>query len=220
MQVILLQSVPEFFLMPLFAQRRSENVLRAFEAGRVHVFERKIQILRTGFGVNGKAAIAGFANFFQRVVAAEVNDVDRGSRHFGQRDGAGGGFGFGGGGARERVIFRRFLPFGQRLLHDHVDGAAVFGVHADQAAIFCRGAERFEDAGVVEHEDAGIGHEEFEAGDAFADQGVHFFELRVGQVGDDAVERVVDRRLCWRPSASRCRRLCAAFGLCTGWRSR
>ena len=56
--------------MPFFAQRRSEDVLRAFEAGRVHVFERQIKILRAGLGVDGQAAIAGLADFFERVVAA------------------------------------------------------------------------------------------------------------------------------------------------------
>ena len=77
LQVIALESVPEFFLVPFFAKRRSEDVLRAFEAGRVHIFEREIQILRASFGVDGKAAIACFANFFQRFVAAEMHDVDR-----------------------------------------------------------------------------------------------------------------------------------------------
>ena len=38
-------------------------------------------------------------------------------------------------GPRERVIDRRGLAFGQRPLHDHVDDAAVFGVHADQRAV-------------------------------------------------------------------------------------
>jgi 4-amino-4-deoxy-L-arabinose transferase-like glycosyltransferase len=32
----------KFFLIPFFAQRRSENVFRAFKAGRVHIFERQI----------------------------------------------------------------------------------------------------------------------------------------------------------------------------------
>src|SRR5207244_595571 len=45
--------------------------------------------------------------------------------------------------------------------------------------------------GVVEHKNARIGHEQLEAGDAFADELAHFLELRGAEVGDDAVEGVV-----------------------------
>ena len=92
--------------------------------------------MRAGFGVGGQTTVAGFADFFERVVAGEMNDVDRRAGHFREGDGAGGGFGFGGGGAGERVILWRALAFGESLLDDHVDGAAVFRVHADQAAVF------------------------------------------------------------------------------------
>jgi len=39
--------------------------------------------------------------------------------------------------------------------------------------------------------DAGVSHEQLEAGHAFAHQGVHFLKLRVGEIGDDAVKRIV-----------------------------
>ena len=39
LQVIVLESIPELLLVPLLAQRRSENILSTFEAGRVHVIE-------------------------------------------------------------------------------------------------------------------------------------------------------------------------------------
>ena len=77
------EAVPEFFLMPFLAQRRRENILGGIETGTVHVVEREIEILRTGFGVSGKAAVARFAHFFQRVVAGEMNDVDGAAGHFG-----------------------------------------------------------------------------------------------------------------------------------------
>ncbi len=77
------------------------------------------------------------------------------------------------------------------MLHDDVDGAAVFGVHADQSAVFRRRAQGFEDAGIVKHEHARIGHEKLETGDAFAGEGIHFLELRAGQIGDDAMEGVI-----------------------------
>ena len=113
LQGVLRESLPELFLMPFFAQGRSEDVLCAFESGGVHVFERKIEILRAGFGVGGDAAVAGFANFFESVVAGEMDDVDGAVGHFGESDGAGSGFGFGGGGASERVILRGFFSFGE-----------------------------------------------------------------------------------------------------------
>ena len=192
LQRIVREPLPEFFLVPFFAQRRRENVFGALEAGSVHVFERKIEILRTSFGISGQAAVARLANFFERVVAGEMNDVDGRAGHFGQRNGARGGFGFGGRGPRQRVIFRCALAFRKRLLNDHVDRAAIFRVHADQAGVLGGLAHGAENSGVVEHEDAGIGHEEFEAGDAFAYQFAHLFELRGAEVGDDAVEGVVD----------------------------
>src|SRR5262249_21303216 len=69
LQVIVSKALPELFLMPLFAERRSEDVFGAFEAGRVHVFERQIKILRTGFREDRQAAVARFADLFERIVA-------------------------------------------------------------------------------------------------------------------------------------------------------
>src|SRR2546426_2822446 len=120
-----------------------------------------------------------------------MNDVNGGAGHFGEGNGTRSGLGFGGGGARERVILRRAFSLGERLLNDHVDGAAVFGMHADEAAVFGGLAHGLEDRRVIEHEDARVGHEELEAGNAFADELAHLFELRGAEIGDDAVESVV-----------------------------
>src|SRR6266566_2156825 len=68
------EALPEFFLVPLFAERRSEDVLRAFKSGGIHIFEREIQVLRAGFRVGGEAAVARFADFFESVVAGEMDD--------------------------------------------------------------------------------------------------------------------------------------------------
>ena len=62
------------------------------------------------------------------------------------------------------------------------------------APAFGRSAHGFENAGVVEHENAGVGHEQLEAADAFAHQLRHFRQLRVGQVSDDAVKSVIGHR--------------------------
>ncbi len=179
--------------MPLFAERRREDVLRAFKAGRVHIFEREIQILRTSLGVGGQAAVAGLAHFFERVVAGEMNDVDGRAGHFREGDGARSGFGFGGGRARERVIFRRAFSFGQRLLDDHVNRLRR-SPRACRSRPLCFAAWRMalKIVRVINHEDARVGHEELEAGDAFADELAHLLELRGAEIGDDAVEGVVN----------------------------
>src|SRR5262245_60775769 len=70
LQMVLLESGPELFLVPLLAKRRRENVLCGFEAGLLHVLDRKIEILRAGLSVDRQAAIAGLADFFERVIAA------------------------------------------------------------------------------------------------------------------------------------------------------
>ena len=70
LQVILLQAIPQFLLVPFLAQRGSENEFRSFKTGRIEVLERKIQILWTSLGVYRKSPIAGLANFFERIIAA------------------------------------------------------------------------------------------------------------------------------------------------------
>src|SRR5262249_57558625 len=52
-----------------------------------------------------------------------------------------------------------------------------------------------EDGSVVEHEDALVGHEELEGGDALADQRVHVGQGLVVDLADYHVKSVVDLRL-------------------------
>src|SRR5215813_2379538 len=112
--MILLESIPELVLVPLLAQRRSENILRALEARLLHVVERKVQILRTCLSIDRQTAIASLANFFERIVAAQMDDIHRRSGHLGQCDGAGRSLSLGGRRTRERVIFGSGLALGQR----------------------------------------------------------------------------------------------------------
>src|ERR1700689_3082728 len=85
-EMIALEGRPELFLMPLFAKRRGEDIFRALKTGNIKVFDREIQILRARFGIDGKAAIARLPNFFESLIAAQMNDVDRSSRHLCQGD--------------------------------------------------------------------------------------------------------------------------------------
>ena len=82
------------------------------------------------------------------------------------------GFGFGRGGTSEaRDTSEPVFPSARACLHDHVNGAAVFRVHADHGRRFfavVRMALKMLASSSMKH--AGIRHEEFEAGDAFAHQ--------------------------------------------------
>ena len=89
------------------------------------------------------------------------------------------------------MIFRRPLPFCKCLLHDHVDRASIFRVHAHHAAILRRSLQSLEDAAIVEHENSGISHEQLEAGHAFVNQIVHLRELSAGNVGHNAVKCII-----------------------------
>jgi hypothetical protein len=91
------------------------------------------------------------------------------------------------------VVARVGLALGQRLGHQHVDGDAVLGVHHEQAAVLGALLHRAQDLAVVAVEDPGVGHEHLEAGHALVDELVHLLERRVVDVGEDHVERVVDR---------------------------
>jgi hypothetical protein len=96
---------------------------------------------------------------------------------------------------RQRVILRRGVALGERFLDEHVDHAAVLGVHADGAAVLPRAAHGAEDARIVEHEHAGVGHEQLERGHPLLDHCVHLDLDLLRQLGDDHVEAVVDGRL-------------------------
>ena len=124
------------------------------------------QVLRAGLGEGRHAAVARLAHLVERVFRREVHDVDRHAGDLRHGDGAVHGLGLGARRARERVIDGRGLSLGQRARDDHVDHAAVFGVHADQRAVLGGLRERLENGGVVHHQDVGIGHEQLEAGHA------------------------------------------------------
>src|SRR5260370_9172475 len=84
------------------------------------------------------------------------------------------------------------LPLGQSAAHDHVDHAAILGVHADQRSVLGGAGERLEDGSVVHHEDARIGHEQFETGHAVGDHRIHVVETALAQIGYDHVQAVLD----------------------------
>ena len=64
-----------------------------------------------------------------------MDDVERRSGHLGKGNGSRNSFRLRRRGTGQGVILRRRFSFRQRLLHDDVNGATVFGMHADQSAI-------------------------------------------------------------------------------------
>ena len=84
-------------------------------------------------------------------------------------------------------------PRASACCDEHVDGDAVLGVHHDHRAVARGRLHGPQDLPVVAVEDARVGHEELEAGDALGDELVHRLERVVVDAADDLVERVVDR---------------------------
>ena len=89
------------------------------------------------------------------------------------------GFSLGERGPGERVIDGRGLSSASACCTIDVDDAAVFGMHADERAVLRGLLQRLEDGRVVDHQHVRIGHEELEAGHAFAHHVVHVFEADV-----------------------------------------
>ena len=94
-------------------------------------------------------------------------------------------------GPREPVVHRSGLPLVQELAHQHVDRAAVLRVHHDERARLPGLAHGTEDRCVVQHEHAGVGHEELERRDALPDQLIHLLQDLVVDLADDHMEAVV-----------------------------
>ena len=123
-----------------------------------------------------------------------MHDVDRDVGDLGHGNGAVRGFSLRACRPGERVILRRGVPLGQRLPDEHVDDTAIFGVHADRAAVLARALQRAEDRGVIQHEDAGVGHEQLERCHPLPHQRVHLVLDLIGQLRDDHVKAVIDGR--------------------------
>ena len=175
-------------------QRRGADELGTLEARPGQVIERQVQVLRAGFRVGGHAAVAALADRGQRLARAEMDDVDRHSGQLGQRDRPVRGLAFHRRRAGQAVIDRRGLALGKVALDQHVDRAAVLGVHHDQAAVVRGAAQRAEDRRVVQHEHARVGHEQLERRDAAADHRVHLAQDLLVDLADDEVQPVVDVR--------------------------
>ena len=112
LQVIAAQSFPEFLLIFDAAQRRRHHIFRAFKIRLFVIAVIQQQILRARFGIRSQAQIARILHVFQRVVAAQMNNVHGRIRHFGERNRTMHAFSFSARGTCECVIFRRGVTCG------------------------------------------------------------------------------------------------------------
>ena len=112
------------------------------------------------------------------------------------------------------------LPSARARCDNHVDDAAIFSVHADERAVLGGLAHGFEDGGVVDHEHVGVGHEELEAGHAFARPCRPCLRGRRRAGRSRSCAGHSRCRLCLRPSSTRCRAQRASWCREPGWRSR
>ena len=124
-----------------------------------------------------------------------MNDVNWSPRHLRQGDGTRCRFRLGRRRSRQGVIFGGSFALGQCALHDNVDRPAVFRVHTNHSAEVRGSRHSAKDRRIVEHEHARVRHEQLESGHAFMDERLHFLQLRVRQIRDDAMKRVVNHSL-------------------------
>ncbi len=110
--------------------------------------------------------------------------------------------------------FGSVSPRARCCWHEHVDGDAVLGVHHDHGAVLAGRLHGPQDLPVVAVEDARVGHEQLEAGDALVvDEVGHVLQRLIVDAADDLVEARSRRRSCRRPCGAtppgppaRCRR--------------
>ena len=151
----------------------------------------------------------------------QVDDVERARRHLRQLDRPVRGLGLQQRVAHVAVVARVGLARGRAPARSSTSMAMPFSacimISPPLLGARLHGAQ---DLAVVAVEDAGVGHEQLEAGDALADQDVHLLERALVDVGDDHVERRSRSRTCRRPWRARRRGPPAARRPIAGWRSR
>jgi hypothetical protein len=157
--------------------------------------DRQVEILRARLAEDVPPVVTRGRDGCHRLLRRHVHDVQGRAREPRQHDRPMRRFLFGLPGARRAVVPRRGLAACERLRDEHVDGDAVLRVHHDERAVGGRGLHRPQDLAVVRVEDAGVRHEQFEAGDAFGHELVHGLQRIVVDAADDLVEPVVDRAL-------------------------
>ena len=197
LQVVLDEAGPQVVPGLLRAQGRGAHELGALEPV-AHVIERQEEVLRAGLGERLRAPVARGADLGQRIARRQVDDVDRNAGRLGQADDPVGRLALEDRLAGDAVADRVGHPGRDRLRGDDIDGHPVLGVHHDQPAVLRGLLHRPEDRPVVAVEDARVGGEQLEVGDAFGDEAVHLGQRVVVDVAHDHVEAVVGDGVAFR----------------------
>ena len=194
------ERLPQRGLVVFFAQRRGEDVLGLFPALAGHLlFEREHQVLRASLRQGMQAAVLRVLKLAQGVLVGKMHDVHRGAGHMRDSDGAVCGLSFCMGRPAVRVMVGLGFALREHARNHDVDHAAILSMDAAESVQQACLVHDFVHQPVVDHEDAGIGHEELERRDALLHHGFHLGQaLRAvarSQVGDGHVQPVVDAGL-------------------------
>ena len=140
------------------------------------------------------AARPGAGNGLGRFGARHMHHINRHAQHIGNGNGAVGSLALHSRWARQRVAFRALDAHGGYLLLQQENQFAVLGVHGRHGAKLQRALEAVDQGLVVAHDGILVGHEVFEAVDAFLlHQGSHVFTHLLAPPGDGDVEGVIRR---------------------------
>ena len=188
-----LQPGPQRILVLLVAERRAHHAARGIVPVGVLVLalvER--QVLDQRLAIDAHALLPGAADRLVRLLAGDVDDIERHAGHVGDHDGAVGGLALDFGRARIGVAPRgRCCPRPSSFCGHRGDDVAVLGMDQRQGAELGAALERREHLVVVDHQGALVGHEVLEDGDAAVDDLGHLVPDLLAPPGDGHVEGVV-----------------------------
>ena len=169
-----------------------------FAALEPRLVERRVvdeQVLRAGLAPDVPALLARDRDRLDRLLAGDVDDVERRAGDARELDGAVRRLSLRLGRPRARVPDRLGVAGRDGLLDDDVDRIAVLRVNHHERARVGGGAHRLEERLVVDHDGALVGHEQLVGRDALVRQRRELLErAALAQVGDADVEADVDHR--------------------------
>ena len=148
--------------------------------------------MRAGLAPYWQVFHTGCRDSLERVDTTDMHNIEGSFCQRSQLDGALGGFSLKQRRARHSVIERGGMASSDSFTYDKVNGNAIFGVYHDQPTQAGRAAQHAIDGLVIDHEGAGIGHQQLVGGHARADHLVHRFLRGGGQIGDGDVKAIID----------------------------
>ena len=197
LQVARLQPAPERLLVLLGAEGRAHHVgPRGLRIGLVVNRIVDHQVLHQAFAVCSLALQPGAGHGLQRLLARDVDNVDRRVQHLRDADRAVRRLALHLGRARLRMPLGPGDALLQQLLLQVPDQLAVLGMDRAERAQLLAAREARQQLLVVQHDRALVGHEVLEAVDpVLAREHAHVLLDPLVPVGDGDVEGIIRRRL-------------------------